>query len=198
MPEDILWVESELISGPRSGESPCNLYNPLLFFLGAKASNLRVVLSITKHPSNLKTRVLCWSAKDPTLNRFLVILGMYKTDEMVFISPDRTWTSTFPTPATLWLWPPADQTWAPLVGWIDEKTNESPDTWWVDPESRYQEVVCWGVSSMLSSTKQASTTWSANSKLSEPWSCLNTSSGSSRWCTYPLKVRLRRSRSLCS
>lgn len=112
---------SELISGPRSGESPCNMYNHLLFTFRAKASNLRVVFSITKHPSDLKTRVLCWSVKDPTLNRFLVIPGVYITYEMVFISPDRTWTSTFPTPATLWLWPPAHRTWTPLVGWIDEK-----------------------------------------------------------------------------
>lgn len=148
---------SELISGLRFVETPCNLYNHLLFSLGAKASNTRE-LSITKHPSDLKMRVLCWSIKDPTLNRFFVVPGVYITDEIVFTYSDKKWTSTFPTPVTLWLWPPADLTWAPLVQWMDEKTNGSTYTWWVAPESRYQEVVCLGVSSRLSSTKQASTT----------------------------------------
>lgn len=50
-------------------------------------------------------------------------------------------------------------------------------------------MVFGGVSNKFSSIKHAFITWSASSRSSGFWSCLNDSLGSSRWCTWPFKFR---------
>lgn len=127
---------SELISGPWTGETPRSLYRPLVASLGAKASISRERLLRMKQPSDLKISVLSWSVREPTLSRFLVMPGVYKT-EGTFIFPERNSTSTFPMPDTVWFCPPVDLTWDPFVCCREEKTQGSPETWWVAPESKY-------------------------------------------------------------
>lgn len=84
--------------------------------------------------------------KDKTSNRFenecFVLIGESSHTKKIFSDPwgvqnridrlyfpDEKWSATSPIPATSWLWPPADLTWAPLVERIEVKTDSSPDTW---------------------------------------------------------------------
>lgn len=182
------WGWSKLTSGLEDVILPPSLYEPFPFSLGEKPTKSSVSLSTMKHPADLKIKVLSMSARNPTLNKFFLWYPVYKEQMKNVNISDSNYFMIVSS---------SEQMQAPLAGWIDLKTDGSPDTWWVAPESRYHELVCCEDFSILSSTKQASITSLANSKLSGSCSWSDPSCNSSKLCTWPLRVRLRRWRSRC-